>query len=103
MERAARTGAAVGQEAQVRRTVPLEARPLGTPEAAVMRSDDNTRLAAVAGPDPDELTARIFRALTRSSTCARWTALMWWCPKELRGSRAPAWARSHARSATTSS
>ena len=63
MERAARTGAAMGQEAQVRSTVPLEARRPGTPEAAVIRSDDNARLAAVAGPDPDELTARIFRAL----------------------------------------
>ena len=62
MERAARTGAALAQEAQVHSTVPLEARRSGTPEAAVMRSDDNTRLA-VAGPDPDELTARIFRAL----------------------------------------
>jgi hypothetical protein len=63
MERAAGTGAAVGQEAQVRSTVPLEARRSGTPAAAVVRGDDSTRLAAVAGPDPDELTVRIFRAL----------------------------------------
>jgi len=63
MERAARTGAVMGREAQLRSTVPLEARRLGRPEAALMRGDDNTRPAAVAGPDPDELTARVFRAL----------------------------------------
>jgi hypothetical protein len=102
MERAARTGAAMGQEAQVRRTVPLEARRLGTSERAVMRSGDNTRLAAVAGPDLDELTARIFRALYRAFDLRTVDGTHVVVP-ELRGSRASAWATSPARSATTSS
>ena len=63
MARAARDGAAADQAAQVLSAAPLERRRMGTPEAAVMRGGDNTRLAAVAGPDPDELTARVFRAL----------------------------------------
>jgi hypothetical protein len=66
MERAARTGAASGQETQVRGTVALKARRLSTPEAAVMRGDDSARPAAVAKPDTGELTARLFRALYRA-------------------------------------
>ncbi len=63
MARAARDGAAADQAAQILSAASLERRRLGTPEAAVMRGGDNTRLAAVPGPDPDELTARVFRAL----------------------------------------
>jgi hypothetical protein len=39
---------------------------LGTPEAAVMRSDHNTRPAAAVKPDPGDLTAWVFRALYRA-------------------------------------
>jgi len=66
MEPAARTGAASGQETQVRSAVALEARRLSTPETAVMRGDNTTRPAAVAKPDAGELTARVFRALYRA-------------------------------------
>ena len=62
MEQAARTGAAMGQQTPARSALALEAR-LGTPEAAVMRGDHNTRPAAVVKPDPGDLTARVFRAL----------------------------------------
>jgi hypothetical protein len=63
MERAARSGAAMNQDAQVCSAHALEACRSGTPKAAIVRGDANTRPAAVAGPDPDELTARVFRAL----------------------------------------
>lgn len=63
MEQAARTGAAMGQQTPVRGALALEARRLGTPQAAVMRGDHNTRPAALVEPDPGDLTARVFRAL----------------------------------------
>ena len=66
MEQAARTGAAMGQQNPVRSALTLEARRLGTPEAAVTRGDDNTRPAAVVKPDFGDLTARVFRALYRA-------------------------------------
>jgi hypothetical protein len=66
MERAARTGAAMGQQTPVRSALALEARRLGTPEAAIRRGDDNTRPAAVVKPDPGDLTARVFRAPYRA-------------------------------------
>ena len=66
MERAARTGAAMGQQTPVRSALALEARGLGTPEAVVMRGDDNTRPAAVVKPDSDDLTARVFRTLYKA-------------------------------------
>ena len=65
MERAARTGAAIGQQTPVRSALALEAR-LGTPEAAVIRGDHNTPPAAIVKPDPGDLTARVFRALYRA-------------------------------------
>jgi hypothetical protein len=66
MERAARTGAAMGQQTPVRSALALEGRGLGTPEAAVIRGDHNTRPAAVVKPDSGDLTAPVFRALYRA-------------------------------------
>ena len=63
MERAARTGAAMGQQTPVHSALVLEARRLGTPHAVVTRGDHNTRPAAVVEPDSGDLTARVFRAL----------------------------------------
>jgi hypothetical protein len=72
MEQAARTGAAMGQQTPVRSALALEARRLGTPDAAVMRGDHNTRPAGVVKPDSGDLTARVFRALYRAYDLHSW-------------------------------
>jgi hypothetical protein len=56
----------MGQQTPVRSALALEARRLGTPEAAVMRGGDNTRPAAVVKPNPGDLTAQVFRAPYRA-------------------------------------